>query len=73
MKEKWRFILLILTTFMALSSIIIILYVALVFEIKLSVGAVIVSVFWAIWFKQTGWFFLSEELRARIVRILPFY
>ena len=73
MNQKWRYTLLILTTVVSLSSIAVILYVALLIEIKLSIGAVVVAIFWIVWFKQTGWYFLPEKLRNKILKYLLFY
>ena len=72
MNEKWRFIILILVTLIGLSSIVIILYIAVVVEINLSIGVVIVAIFWAVWFKKTGWYLLSEHIRAQIIKKLLF-
>ena len=69
MDQKWKFVLLILMTLIGLSSIAIILFLAHIFETILSIGAFIFAVFWFIWFKKTGWYLLSEELRSKIKKI----
>ncbi|MAI59154.1 MAG: hypothetical protein CML56_09315 [Rhodobacteraceae bacterium] len=73
MNQKWRYTLLILTTLASLSSVAVTLYVALLIEIKLSIGAVVIAIFWIVWFKQTGWYFLPEKFRSKILKYLPFY
>ena len=73
MNKNRRLIILIFMTLIGLSSMAIILFVSVMYEIKLSIGALIVAVFWFIWFKKTGWYLLSEKLRAKILKNIPFY
>ena len=65
-------IILILMFFVFFSGISILLYMALAVDINLSIGALVFGFCGLVWFRRSGWYLLSKDVRIKITQALPF-